>query len=758
MWHSFHGYQTYLDAKWQYPLGHFMRLTPKSQLLKEIKSDDTRLKLMLDGIESEKMNDPQYLQEILISALPIAARAIKNESFEPLWKVAKLVINWTFKGQAEKGLYIVKAFQNITTKKTELKCEFAYYFVSAYYELNMFSKAADEYAKIEIPLKWTKRQYLEPKLLTLIGKIHYQLGQHKDAEHNLMQAIDINVKFNLEDSWETYLFLSKTQIILNQPALALNSAQVALELNKNPETIFIKSKVLLSMKESTEAIEILRKVLIEDNQTNAKKATLLGRCYLDQRKLKEAIEQHLIAVGYWDTAMEEELDPDIIEAYYFAGQAFMENSNPEKALLLFEQAFVTVKKMYKEAAFSSPYFVQINQDITKARNEIKHNLAVPKINITDVEKLQTNDFKVYGHRWWIISTVMILNIANAAQLVAFSSVVKITAEHYAQSKQRMKYIPTLRTAFGIPFCLVAIHVVENHGLKIVLKVGGILTGIGGLMCFVSTLPGLSDYMSDFSKYYLVIVGQALMGISTPFLTCLPTKISQHWFCDNQRMLATTLLGMSSPLGIILGQFLTPRMVLETSYVPFMNGIWFVPCFIGFVMAILKVNSDLPPTPPSLSSFLELKQKVLGALQFRPQMKKLFTNWSFVVLFLFMGGGMGYISAISTKLRLILGSKAYTSQFAGLCGATVFLAGIIASFFFGVLSNKFKKHILISKFVGGLLVISSLILVDYFMKLENQELAITLSCVILGISLIGLYPITLDLLVECTYPIDQVSLL
>ena len=50
----------------------------------------------------------------------------------------------------------------------------------------------------------------------------------------------------------------------------------------------------------------------------------------------------------------------------------------------------------------------------------------------------------------------------------------------------------------------------------------------------------------------------------------------------------------------------------------------------------------------------------------------------------------------------------------------------------------------------------MILINYFIQLENEELAIILSCVPLGISLIGLYPITLDLLVECTYPIDQVS--
>ena len=208
------GYQNYLDAKAQYSLGHFLRLTPKSQLFKEIKSDDTRLQFMLDGMESEKMEDPQYLQEILIAALPIAIRAVKNDSLEKLWKVAKLVMNWTFQVNiAEKGLYIAKAFHNISTKKTELKCEFDYYFVSAYYELNMFTKASNEYANVEIPLKWTKRQYLEPKLLTLQGKLNYQLGKYHDAGHNLMQALAIINKFNLDESSNLFaMFLNDSSV------------------------------------------------------------------------------------------------------------------------------------------------------------------------------------------------------------------------------------------------------------------------------------------------------------------------------------------------------------------------------------------------------------------------------------------------------------------------------------------------------------------------------------------------------------------
>ena len=65
---------------------------------------------------------------------------------------------------------------------------------------------------------------------------------------------------------------------------------------------------------------------------------------------------------------------------------------------------------------------------------------------------------------------------------------------------------------------------------------------GGLLCCLSTLPHLSEGLSSDSKFNLALVGQALTGIACPFISCVPTKISQHWFNDEQRALATILLG------------------------------------------------------------------------------------------------------------------------------------------------------------------------------------------------------------------------
>ena len=109
------------------------------------------------------------------------------------------------------------------------------------------------------------------------------------------------------------------------------------------------------------------------------------------------------------------------------------------------------------------------------------------------------------------------------------------------------------------------------------------------MCCLSTLPYVADGLSSDDKFYLALVGQALTGIACPFISCVPTKISQHWFSDEQRTLATILLGMSNPLGIVLGQFFTPLLVTDKSDVPLMNIIWFIPAGLGSILTIWKVR-------------------------------------------------------------------------------------------------------------------------------------------------------------------------
>jgi hypothetical protein len=57
----------------------------------------------------------------------------------------------------------------------------------------------------------------------------------------------------------------------------------------------------------------------------------------------------------------------------------------------------------------------------------------------------------------------------------------------------------------------------------------------------------------------------MSGVGSPFIACVPTKISQNWFKDDQRIIATTILGLSNPVGLVFGQLLTPIFVQVKAY-------------------------------------------------------------------------------------------------------------------------------------------------------------------------------------------------
>ena len=166
--------------------------------------------------------------------------------------------------------------------------------------------------------------------------------------------------------------------------------------------------------------------------------------------------------------------------------------------------------------------------------------------------------------------------------------------------EQLDLIPTISYAAGVPTCLVATYLIESRGLRTGIRIGAYLTGIGGLLCCLSTLPGLNHLIPKYYQYWMAVIGQGITGVACPFISGVPTKISQHWFPDSQRTMATTLLGMSYPLGIVLGQGVTPALVQHPHSIPYMNIAFFVPALVGTVLGLLLVKTNLPPTPPSAS--------------------------------------------------------------------------------------------------------------------------------------------------------------
>ena len=167
--------------------------------------------------------------------------------------------------------------------------------------------------------------------------------------------------------------------------------------------------------------------------------------------------------------------------------------------------------------------------------------------------------------------------------------------------------------------------------------------------------------------------QAMTGVACPFISCIPTKVSQQWFGEEQRTLATILVGMSTSMGLVLGSAVTPLIVTSPERVPIMNIVWFVPAALGALLTMWKVTRNRPPTPPSLSAAQQGAKKASNASYLR-NIRSLVTNVPFFIAFLFVGGAMGYVSTISTKIEQ--GSHSNISVFPIFRGNFIFISDLL----------------------------------------------------------------------------------
>ena len=79
------------------------------------------------------------------------------------------------------------------------------------------------------------------------------------------------------------------------------------------------------------------------------------------------------------------------------------------------------------------------------------------------------------------------------------------------------------------------------------------------------------------------------------------QVSQHWFPEKEILLATSILALSLPCGIVMGYGVTTAFVRSAEDVPTMNWAWFLPAVVSMGCTLAFMRRSKPPTPPSKSA-------------------------------------------------------------------------------------------------------------------------------------------------------------
>ena len=211
--------------------------------------------------------------------------------------------------------------------------------------------------------------------------------------------------------------------------------------------------------------------------------------------------------------------------------------------------------------------------------------------------------------------------------------------------------------------------------------------IRALTCFVSGID-------KETQYWMVLVAQALAGMGNPMAVSVPTNVSQHWFLESQRNFATIALAMSLPLGIVMGQGITPVFVKKAADVPLLNWVWFIPTALTVIAFAFGLRSSKPPTPPSRSAEIEPE---LGP--YFERMKTLLTNKNYLAINVAIGGAVGYFNCLATQLQQLMCSRGYENEFIGLCGAMLLGTGFLGSIITGLIVQKYGRMEEVAKIVS-----------------------------------------------------------
>ncbi|KAK2848785.1 hypothetical protein Q5P01_008619 [Channa striata] len=354
-------------------------------------------------------------------------------------------------------------------------------------------------------------------------------------------------------------------------------------------------------------------------------------------------------------------------------------------------------------------------------------------------------FKSYRRRWLVLMVVCLINCSNATIWLTFAPVPNQSSQYLMVSLDKINLLSMVYMVVSIPLSFVATWMLDTLGLKVTLILGSWLNMFGGLLRFLGTQWGHGDAV----LYVVVFLGQVLGAMAQPLIIFTPTKVAALWFPEHQRATANMITSMSNPLGILLANIISPMLTQTAAQIPNLLLVYALPACVICCLTTLAVRSSVPPTPPSASAESSTSEPFLKGF------KLLLTNKAYLVLLLCFGSGVAVFTCFFTLLVQILCVQGYTNDFAGLCGALFIVFGIVGAGALGLYVDKTKKFIEATKINMSFFALAC-IAFSVVCLVPQQRAAVATICSLFGFFVFSIYPVAMELSVECSYPVGEAT--
>ncbi|XP_036407290.1 solute carrier family 49 member A3-like [Megalops cyprinoides] len=355
-------------------------------------------------------------------------------------------------------------------------------------------------------------------------------------------------------------------------------------------------------------------------------------------------------------------------------------------------------------------------------------------------------FKLYRRRWFILFVLCLLNCSNAMLWLSFAPVADQTAQYLGASLDQVNWLSLVYMVVAIPLSFVTTWMLDTLGLRISLILGSWLNMAGSGLRYLSVLESLPAGVRYFP---LLMGGQTLCALAQTLVIFSPTKLAALWFPEHQRATANMVASMSNPVGLLFANIFSPMIVGSDNNLPLMLGIYAIPALVVCILATLGIQESVPPSPPSASA------ETANSEPFLQGIKLLLKNKAYLILLLCFGSGIAVFTCFTTLLEQILCVKGYANDFAGLCGALFILFGVVGAFFLGLYVDKTKKFIEATKINMSFTALACIGLA-VVSQLRDQKAAVAAMCSLFGFFGFSIYPVAMELSVECSYPVGEAS--
>ncbi|KAJ3330745.1 Major facilitator super domain-containing protein 7 [Blyttiomyces sp. JEL0837] len=238
-----------------------------------------------------------------------------------------------------------------------------------------------------------------------------------------------------------------------------------------------------------------------------------------------------------------------------------------------------------------------------------------------------------------------------------------TAVFFNTDSFHINLISILFQAMLLPFTYVAIWQVDTYGLRWPTFIGAILTCSGALIRYLSVL-------TTTNKLAVLYTGQIIAGSGSAFVQVLTTKTAAHWFGENERLTANTIMALGQPIGaaLILGS--APAITgSDPSQTNFLNLVTLILSVVMGLTALFVYNE--PKTPASKAVQLEQLPLSVG-------LSRITRNKSFWLLLLAFGCIIGSFNTYITLISDLVKPSGYSEDDAGNLGIATIGVGIVSA--------------------------------------------------------------------------------